>query len=392
MSTFSHSRIETFGTCPRKYAFCYIEKAPRGPSGIEAFMGSRVHEALEWLYGEVRACREPSAEDVVARYERAWDDEWSDDVRVVREDRTAQDYGAIGEKALRAYHRRYEPFDQGITVGLEMRIALTLDPTHKLTGFIDRLVKVSEGVWEIHDYKTSQSLPTQTEADADRQLALYEIAIREMYPDIRDVTLVWHYLVFDQEIRSRRTPEQLADLRAGTLRRIEEIEAQGEFGTRVTRLCDWCDYRAACPAWSHLSAVAELLPDEFAEESGVALVDEYMRCSEEIKVLTERRNVVADAIARRADGEGLERLFGTEYVVSVKHAPCVALPDAKDPRRGPLEALLREAGAWDRYASLSCQALSRDVRDGVVPADLAERLEPFVERSTAVRLTTKKLD
>ncbi len=113
MSVFSHSRIAAYETCPKKYEFAYIQKTPRGADGVEAFMGSRVHEALEWLYTEVGACRSPDEEDVVARYVDAWEAAWSDDIRVTRVGRTSDDYRAIGEKAVRHYFRRYHPFDRG---------------------------------------------------------------------------------------------------------------------------------------------------------------------------------------------------------------------------------------------------------------------------------------
>ncbi len=392
MAVYSHSRIETFTTCPRKYAFCYLEKAPKGPAGIEAFMGSRVHEALEWLYDEVRACRSPSEDELVARFDAVWTAAWSDDVRIVREERTAADYREIGQRALRDYHRRYAPFDQGVTVGLEMRIALSLDDEHQLVGYIDRLVKVSDGVWEIHDYKTSGTLATQQQADADRQLALYEMAVREMYADARDVELVWHYLAFDQEVRSRRTDEQLAALRADTLARIVRIESQEEFPTHVSRLCDWCDYRGACPAWAHLCSLQELAPDEHAQESGVQLVDDYMRCGDEIRALTERKAALAAALAALAQRDQLERVFGTEYAVTVRRSEDIALPSAKDPRREEVERILRESGLWERYAALSASALSRDLRDGRVPEEVVHRLADYVERSMGVRLTSKRLE
>ena len=43
-----------------------VAKAPKAPPGVEAFLGNRVHEALEWLYGEVRSCRLPGADELVA--------------------------------------------------------------------------------------------------------------------------------------------------------------------------------------------------------------------------------------------------------------------------------------------------------------------------------------
>ncbi|MDO8964812.1 MAG: PD-(D/E)XK nuclease family protein [Coriobacteriia bacterium] len=391
MSVFSHSRIESFETCPKKYEFAYLLKVPRGPEGVEAFAGQRFHEAMEWLYGEVRACRVPAEEEVVEVYNRAWETEWTDAVVVTRKERTAEDYRAIGEKAVRAYCRRYHPYDQGTTVGLEQRISLRLDDDHEIAGYVDRITKAADGVWEIHDYKTSNSLMPQEKADADRQLALYDAAVREMYPDARQVSLVWHFVVFDHEVRSCRSEEQLADLRTQVLEQVRHIEAQTHFPAKVTALCDWCDYKAACPAWRHQFETAALPPDEFASESGVALVDEYMRACEESTTLDRRKEALKEALVRRATDEGLERLFGTEYAIKVFRFDQVSVPDAKDPRRAALEEALREMGLYDRFSSLSPYMLSRAVQDGVLDADEMARLEEFLTRGEGTRLYPRKI-
>ncbi len=386
MSTFSHSRIETFETCPKKYEFAYLLKAPKGPAGIEAFLGSRVHEALEWLYGEVRACRVPVADESVARFRQLWAEKWSDDVRIVRPERTADDYLAIGEKALRAYHARYAPFDRDTTVGLETRVCLDLDEDHDLVGFVDRIARIADGVWEIHDYKTGTTPATQEQAESDRQLALYEMAVREMYPDARDVTLVWHYLACDLEVRSSRTPEQLADLRERTLAKVREIEARTSFPARTCALCDWCDYKAICPAWRHLVETAALPEEERALESGVVLVDEYLRVCEEASSLKARQDELKDLIAARSEADGVDRLFGTTGSVKVFRYPAVSIPDAKDPRRPAFEAEVRALGLWERFSALSGYQLSRAVQDGAVTPEEAARLEPFLSHGEGVKL------
>ena len=386
MSTFSHSRIESFETCPKKYEFCYLLKVPRGPAGIEAFMGNRVHEALEWLYGEVRACKVPTAAETVDAYRAAWDAEWTDDVRVVRAGRTSQDYRAIGEKAVRDYHARYAPFDQDITIGLEARITLRLDDDHGLVGYVDRIAKRPDGVWEIHDYKTGATLMTQAKADADRQLALYALAVREMHPEAVRIDLVWHYLAFDAEVRSIRSTEQLEALRIQVLDAVRRIEAQAAFPARTSSLCDWCDYKAMCPAWSHLYATEAMPGEQRALEGGVVLVDEYLKVSEELSALKARQDELKEAIAARAAEDGTERLFGTGGSIKVYRHPCVSLPDMKDPRRVAFESEVRSLGMWDAFSSLSSYQLSRALQDGAVPDEAAARLEPYLARSEGVKL------
>lgn len=391
MSVFSHSRIDTFETCPKKYEFSYLLKLPRGPEGIEAFMGSRVHDALEWLYGQVRACRVPAEDAVVGAYREAWESGLTPDVTVVRPDRTVGDYFAIGEKALREYYRRYHPFDQGVTVGLEQRIMLKLDDDHEVTGFIDRLVKVSDGVWEIHDYKTSASLLTQEKADADRQLALYELGVREMFPDAEKVVLVWHYLVFDHEVRSCRTPEQLADLRDQVLAQITFIEAQREFPTKVSKLCDWCDHKRVCPAWKHLFGTGEPSDSGREQVSGVQLVDDYVSITAEIAALKARQDEVREAIVAVAAAEGLDRVFGTDCAVKVYRYRQACVPDAKDPRRAEFEALVRELGLWDRFSSLSGYSVSKAWESAELPPEAVERLADYVTITDGVKLYTSKV-
>lgn len=386
MSVFSHSRIDTYETCPKKYEFTYVLKLPRGPSGIEAFMGSRVHEALEWLYGAVRACRLPDEEDVVARYRSAWDAEWSDAVQVVRADRTVDDYRAIGEKAVRDYYRRYHPFDQGVTVGLELKIGLRLDDDHEVLGYVDRLVKVTDGVWEIHDYKTGASLLTQAKADADRQLALYELAVREMYPDAREVSLVWHYLAFDHEVRSHRAPQQLADLREQVLASIRHIEAQTSFPTKTSSLCDWCDHKAICPAWSHLASIEALPVDERPTEPLVALVDRYADVTARLAILEAEKSDLCDAIVAAADAGGLEQVFGTTSSAKVFRFDGTSVPGKDDAGRAEVEAILREDGLWERFASLSPVALAKALDAGDIPAATATRLAAHVTRRSGSRL------
>ncbi len=390
MSVFSHSRIDSFETCPKKYEFSYLLKTPRGPDGIEAFMGSRVHDALEWLYGEVKVCRLPSEEDLVGRYALVWDECWSDDVRVTRQDRTVDDYRAIGEKALRQYHRRYAPFDQGVTVGLEMRVGIRLDETHEIVGYIDRLVKASDGVWEIHDYKTSATLATQEKADADRQLALYELAVREMYPDAREVCLVWHYVAFDHEVRSCRTPEQLADLRAEILSAVRRIEAQSEFPTKVSRLCDWCDFRTMCPAWKHEAELAALPAREFELEPRVALVDRYVEVGERLRKLEGEKDALCEEIIRRADEDGLDQVLGSDHVLKVFRFTGASVPGRDDPRRDAVERVLRADGLWDRFSCLATASLTKAIDAGELPRETADRLARYVTTRSGARLYPRK--
>jgi len=255
MVIYSHSRLSTFEQCKLRYKYRYIDKiVPEIEKTIEAHLGSMVHKTLEWLYGEVRKGRVPTIDQVIVYYSKSWLEDY-EEVLIPKKGMTDKDYFDKGVMYLLNYYNRYTPFNHEKTLELEKQIFLDLDESgnHKITGFIDRLAyNMQTGEYEIHDYKTSGTMPSQDKIDNDRQLALYSIAVREMFPDITDVKLIWHYLFFNKRIESRRTEEQLQQLKEETVDLIRTIEStqMHEFTPNVTTLCNWCPYKPICPAWN----------------------------------------------------------------------------------------------------------------------------------------------
>jgi len=254
MPVYSHSRLSSFEKCPLQYKYRYIDKIKTETQGIEAFMGIRVHEVLEKLYRDLMLSKRPSLEALIEFYQERWRQEFSDKVIIVKTEFTAEHYRQVGERCVAGYYQRYEPFDQAATVGLEERVALALDSDNRyqLQGYVDRLARAAPGVYEIHDYKTSSSLPSDTDLRRDRQLTIYLMAVQRRFADAREIRLIWHYLAFDQELGSSRTPAEIEDHRRKTIGLIATIEKTTEFPPHESALCRWCDYRPICPVQKHL--------------------------------------------------------------------------------------------------------------------------------------------
>jgi hypothetical protein len=197
---------------------------------------------------------------------------------------------------------------------------------------------------------------------------------------------VWHYVATDLEVRSTRTPRQLADLKERVLGKIREIEAQSSFPARTSALCDWCDYKSLCPAWKHLFQTSGMPEEERALEDGLVLVDEYLQVSQELSALKSRQDDLRDRIVARAAADGLDRIFGSGGSIKVFRFPSISCPDSKDPRRDAFEAEVRALGLWDQFSSLSAYQLSRAVQAGTVDPELIERLEPYLSRGDGVKL------
>ena len=60
MRAYSHSKLATYENCPQQYKLKYIDRIelPEAGEGIEAFLGSRVHETLEKLHKELILTRQ----------------------------------------------------------------------------------------------------------------------------------------------------------------------------------------------------------------------------------------------------------------------------------------------------------------------------------------------
>ena len=248
---FSHSRLSSFESCPKKFQYRYVLRVPSDSESIEQFLGKRVHEVLERLYIAVGKGLVPSLSQVLRRFQLLWDENYdAERVRVARPENSVGSYRGLGERGLTHYYRRFYPFDSGETLDVERRVRFDLDDrgAYRMQGVIDRIARAPDETIEIHDYKTSRRMPSQKTLDKDRQLALYQIGVARIYGEERPIRLVWHYLLLDRVATSTRTPDRLDDLRAHTMGLIDRIREETAFEARPGPLCGWCEYRDLCPA------------------------------------------------------------------------------------------------------------------------------------------------
>lgn len=247
MVIYSHSRLESFKTCPLSFKFGYIDKI-KGIEGIEAFLGSQVHEAIHYIYKKVKAGKVPTLKEVFKFYEDLWKKNYNPKIRIVRTEFSVEDYFKQGIELIEHYYHKHKPFNENI-IGMEQKILIDLDGKgdYVLQGFIDKLVYNEEdGTYEIHDYKTAKWMPDQEEADQDRQLALYSIGVKERHPNNNGVLLKWYYLRHGKEVTSSRTDKQLEQLKKDVIKLIKQIEKEKKWPAKRSKLCDWCDFNEVC--------------------------------------------------------------------------------------------------------------------------------------------------
>jgi RecB family exonuclease len=430
MRIHSHSSLGSFENCPRQYWYQYIGKPDvERVDTIEAFLGTCVHETLETLYRLRLRGRVLSEEEALEAFDSAWAKGWSDTIRIVSEELKAGDYKQAGREALASYYRRHAPFDQATTLRLEAKVIFDLDPRwslppasigggddggrldarvrrddsrYRMQGYVDRIARRGDGTYEIHDYKTSSHLPTQAEADEDRQLALYQIGLQGMWKDVEAVDLIWHYVRFDTDLVSHRTPEQLQGVREACIKVINDIDSRGreeeKFPTNPSALCPWCDFRTICPATRHEYATAALPLKEFKEDDGVQLVDRWAETVEarkaleaEVKELKDLEDELQSRVEEFAMKEGLEAVVGSAYRAEIQKVSGSEFPRTGSELRPAFDAVLKETGLWDLVAAPVHQKLASLLADPeALPPQTRTRLKRFLEPFESIRAKLRK--
>lgn len=390
MPIYSHSQLSVYEQCPLKYKLRYRDKIKRVIESIESFLGSRVHETLQKCYDDLRFNKVNSLANLLAYYNNIWRKNWNASIIITKEELTQEHYRILGEKLIGTYYARYAPFNSDITIGVEMNIRFSLDEENKyrLTGYIDRLSRTQDDLYEIHDYKTSSYLPPQEEIDKDKQLALYHVGIQKKWPDIRNINLVWHYMAFDRELVSHRSPEAITSLVEDTKKLIDEIESARDFPPHESSLCNWCEYPDLCPLRKHIFKVEALPSNEYLSEPGVVLVNKYAVLKSEKEEIENEMNKVKEAIFDYAIKEELDVIKGSGHKIRVKFDEKLKFPGKQDAERQKLDAIIKEAGKWNEVSDLNTTALTDVVENKLWDKDLIDKVLKYgrIEGSSSIHL------
>ncbi|OIO41552.1 hypothetical protein AUJ62_02665 [Candidatus Pacearchaeota archaeon CG1_02_32_21] len=396
MTNYSHSRLSAFEQCKLKYKYHYVDRIKtKVEKTAELVLGSTVHEGLEKLYRLLQMGKVLTLKQVLSFYKSQWKKNWSKSILIVNKELGEKDYKKMGEKFLVDYYHTYAPFNQGKVLGIETQHFLSLDENNKIHVRMDRIVEASPGIYEIHDYKTNKSLPTQAHLDEDRQLALYSIWVRENFKDTKKVKLIWHFLQFNKEMVSERTPEQLVELKKSILSLIKEIEEEKEFAPTVSTLCNWCEFKSICPMWKHQSSIETLPENKYLKEEGVNLVNKYAELTYKKRQLEKEiageMELVKDALIKYAESKEVSVVFSKENKISIKQYDSIKVPSKNTKEREKLEKLLKELNRWDDVAGLDTFALKKAVEEGDWPANIINSVKKFMEIEKSYRLSLGKV-
>ncbi len=400
MAHYSHSAIECFKTCPLKYKLHYIVKPPiEKKTSVEAFLGSCVHDTLEKLYKDLKHKKLNSLEELLLFYKENWNKKFKpNEIEIVREEYTFDNYKDLGIKYIKDYYQQHHPFDKGTTLGIEDRISLEFEDTlckkkYNVIGFIDRLTMITPEYFEIHDYKTNNKPKTQKQVEEDKQLALYSIAIKKMFPSVKRIDLVWHFLAANLEMRTFKEPFELEVLEKeiiDDIRTIEHAKEKDEFPLKESALCGWCAYKEYCPAKKHSIDIK----NNNVEDDGQKLVDEYNVLVNKKKELTKDLDKQIDDLKERiinySKQNNYERIYGSSSSVLVKEYESLKLPLKDTKEREVLEKLLKESGLWEEVSDVSYSGLASAISSGMFSEEFKKDLLKYISFEKIYRMYVKE--
>ena len=392
MRAYSHSLLKTFRNCPRQFKFKYIDRVevPRKLTDV-THLGNVVHRVLVRLYKLGSDGIVMSLEDVDDYFRQQWESVAPEQIVVNNDAYTVDDQARLGRQMLKRHYERFQPFNPGTLLGTELPLSFALPGTDfKFNVRIDRLWKRDDKVVEICDYKTGGRLVRPTDQDFFFQMGLYQLAVKQNYPQFETIELAQYLLRPDEIVCYRMPPDELErlieELRLGVIE-IKQSRQLDEFPVKEGPLCNYCDYVGVCPARRHKQLLAETTDGDEADVTKRAykVASEFLDADRRYKELKSRWEELKSELVQLSKDMDLATFEGDGGQVAVRISRSEEFVTRTDDRDlfAQLSYLVREWGLQEEslqdFFELNARALMKEVyRKERLDPDQMEQLKRFV--------------
>ncbi len=248
-SSLSPSKVSSFKDCALAFRLSAIDKLPEPPSAA-ATKGTLVHRALQLLFWD----EEPGRRTLAAaldKLERAKAEMTTDPdfTGLELDDAQVAVFHDEADSLVRKYFELEDPNEirvVGVELRLEARIGSLL-----LRGIIDRLELDADGELVITDYKTGRSPGANFELSRMGGVHFYAFLCEQVLGR-RPARIQLLHLAEPVAISLVPSEQSIRGLRNRTQAVWAAVERACEtedFRPKVGKLCDWCAYKAYCPAF-----------------------------------------------------------------------------------------------------------------------------------------------
>ena len=395
---FSYSKLNMFTACPRQYRFHYIDKIPvEKTSSANLVLGDVVHRVLRRLYqcGADGVLIPP--DEMLKLYDKEWEAYDRSTIVAGQEYYAIDDFIRLGRDMLNKHYEAFQPFDQGELMGTEAYLTYEIPGTDfNLRGYIDRYWRRDDGLVEICDYKTGQTVANPHDKAFFYQMGIYQLMVQQARPDIEEVELAQYFLRRNEVVRYRMRPDEL-DMINEELRTlivtVLDATRLDDFPTKEGWQCDYCDFRLICPAKRHElllnGEIEEKSPAERTPEDIYRLASRFIEVDREEKRLKTEKVGLKEELADIARQQGLSSLQGEKGTVkvSIRRSEKFITKTRDEEKFHQLNRIVRSL-PLDEFLVVDTRAL---MKEGYAPKRLdtttLEALKPFVieEEQATVR-------
>jgi putative RecB family exonuclease len=263
----SPSKVSSFTDCALAFRFSAIDRLPELPS-VPATRGTLVHRALERLFTLPAGERNLAAgltELDEAFEELRTDPEFTD---LDLDDGEQQVFLDEAEALVRRYFELEDP-TRIHPIGLELNLELEVDGL-LLRGIIDRLELDNEGNFVVTDYKTGKVPSAEQERARLGGVQFYSFLCEQLFGS-RPARVQLLYLSEPVVITTTPTEQSTRGLERkvrAVWTAVERACERDDFRPKPSRLCDWCAYKAYCPAFGGDPAEGRARGERLRAEGG----------------------------------------------------------------------------------------------------------------------------
>lgn len=244
----SPSAIASFTQCPLAFKYSYVHRLPEPPSPWTS-KGTLVHRALERLLDRPapeRTVAHALADLGAATADLAGHPEFTG---LTLTDAEWERFHADAERLVRRYFELEDPTTV-TPVGLELKLEARVGGV-RVRGVIDRLELDADGELVVTDYKTGGVPSERWEGKSLSGVHTYALLCERMLGR-RPVRVQLFYLQKPEMIIAEATEQSVGGVQRRTTALWNAICrscSRDDFRPSPSRLCDWCAFKAYCPAF-----------------------------------------------------------------------------------------------------------------------------------------------
>lgn len=248
-SSLSPSKVSSFKDCALAFRFSAIDKLPEPPSPWTV-KGTLVHRALELLFWEEQAGRR-TKKVALEKLDCAWEQLQTDEefLGLGLLGAEANDFRLAARDLVDNYFLIEDPNSIN-AIGMELFMSVEVGGM-TLRGIIDRLDLTDDGEIIVTDYKSGRAPNVAYENSRLGGVQFYAFLCEQVLGK-RPARIQLLHLAEPVAIISTPTAQTTRGLeqRASAVwKAIERACEKEDFRPKPGRLCDFCAYKAYCPAF-----------------------------------------------------------------------------------------------------------------------------------------------